>query len=1362
MSDWLDAVTMDDRKRVESHIQAFLSKLFGELVKEWEAMVYDELSSSSSFAATGPERGTSPGVMNSLVLNLGHSNREVRTHAITTLVSRQTRILADGTDVFDYSCFTDESIESMAKMAVDEDDDDRTNPDALKLLEDIATNDKTKARRVESALVRSCQSGLNLEGEPEQQMRTIKFVGSVKNHPKGPFHSLIDQLMPDLVGVALRASEKDVRRAAMNLTSVTWKPSKQPTGAESVPQPKDDTWKDVFHSAMENSDGEEQYRILKNLSEALKEGQSENPGLEMTWGSQAFLHDVTAVLAEEVVHVAIFDPDPSVSREAIRLLRQLTQGDFQFDMLKILGRVESYQTPPDMFWGIRDNFVLVFKMLKHQLHPSGKLLQDLLTWAESAEDQTDKSIQEHVRRLSLKLISCICESKKLEDGMVDVLKTALASKKDSIVALCKSDGSRRTDWVIFLGILIKFPALVSDAVQIALELVTIHADESDFDILDCVNPESNLKLGECPKRTSINVLRQICMIENGPEPEYTQAVKRLLMDRLTPDISLQDPDQLAKVSGLVKFSIALSLTESLRKTAEDFLRAVAKVLMDDIRPKKSDDTATPGSQLKAHKEPIGWIYLVATLAAGGYFPEDLKGVAASIFAIVDTEDDDRVRYACLRSLQLLARSKLCKYHYMNTAARMLQLKDIANKMEIFLDETKNPSDVRILFVQLLLTLGRQSECEIQNECERHSSLLVGILRRLATLAVSDRDKEVCLDALNVFSGLAYNNTIEAAQESVNSAIVDKFESGMKVSDWRIRQAWVKFASTQIKDANSKFLSVLLDNLIIDTQSEVREEIAKAFRSFMDSKAEARDSVASKLSEVLSPSLASPTPGVADRAVSILVAITRPRSESDFYRDASENILCQRRDAVWIELILLFGRIPAYESLLHKVINTAIKESGEIRDLDPFSKIDDEKTVSRLAGLAIKADDDPRQHALQLLEAFVTKGRLEHLQRPLKASLQKVVENSLKDHESHSLRANALKVIDRLTKKNAQFRDFVRPSISHLLKAVLTDGDPTFYKQAKKVLFENLAHSNESEFNHVVLVAVPSLIAKITTNAGKRTALRLTQDFPISDNAALSIADKLSRILQHTSPFERATALEMLLRLYEKHGRSKPSMVDSSITKIVALALDDRNSDIWEPAMRLLIALSSPPKADKGKSLPVETTTYKDVLSRIKAQLTKFMGLLDPKDKRSLAVELLSSVSRDAAIRQSISLRIVSKIFATGTTKLQEGQSELLGRLISDGRFEDEATDYMMLFVSHTLAPTNPDYSQYRREILTSLWSCYGMKTLRNKDSIDKLGKWFRLALFGRRATPSEVAAWNEGCESWLKDEKESESLTGDP
>jgi hypothetical protein len=143
-----------------------------------------------------------------------------------------------------------------------------------------------------------------------------------------------------------------------------------------------------------------------------------------------------------------------------------------------------------------------------------------------------------------------------------------------------------------------------------------------------------------------------------------------------------------------------------------------------------------------------------------------------------------------------------------------------------------------------------------------------------------------------------------------------------------------------------------------------------------------------------------------------------------------------------------------------------------------------------------------------------------------------------------------------------------------------------------------------------------------------------------------------------------------------------------------------------------------------------------------------------------------------SVRRSISLSIVTTISEVKGTSLPEGHVQLLSRLISDGalypdggsrqflgpwavfnfitlagRFQDDATDFMMLLVAHTFVSTNPDHKQNRGEILTALWCRYGSKVLQADGACRELEKWFTFALFGRHATLNEVRIWNKRCES---------------
>ncbi|RXW17693.1 hypothetical protein EST38_g8160 [Candolleomyces aberdarensis] len=1294
---WAGAVTKEKQEAAEHLVQKFLVRLFDVVIEGWEDSASIELSNPSSSATVGVELGasaspssTGPRVLDHLVSSLSHPDREVRSQNTTMLVARlaEDRLLS-------YAPFTDASIESISKMVVYE-DEDHGRDNALKLLEEMATNDESKRSIVTSALLANCGFGFK-KGLAEQQMGAIDFVRTLSNRPDSPLYSLVGKLIPNLVDLTLGATKTETRGAAMNVVNHLWT---EPGFRPQIEKAMISTFKSD-DSGISSPREEKRYRILMNLLQHFEKVRAEDSS-ELAWGTEEFLRGVTAGLFEGIVGVAIHDSDRSAHEEARRILKHFVRNEHLKKAPNAvgLGWLNKAESSQPGSWRTRNNAVLVSEMFMEQLDISVELLEKLLIWAGRDTDI-------NVRRSSLKLVSSICKG-RLEVQMINALTTTIASLKDSII---HEPSFIRTEWISFLRDLVKSHAPFADAVEIMLE---VGAVDSDFDILDLDLPKS---------QSEDNSLSA----ENASRSEYGEAVKGALKQSLELIRQVQDPHQLSKMSELVKFLFDLSGTPGLQNIAKEILKDIANVIKNSIQREpdllayasKSPPKEFTGFSLKETTpfECLGWIYLAAILAAAGLY-ESLPSHTDTTRPAPVTPDFDVATIIFGIAVA--------------SGNQVLGVKDkIATKIDIFLDDKKYISEVRIAYIQLLLaTLGSHGHCDTPEE----------VLNKLAQTALSDQDQEVRLEALNVFSTLArQRRDTEPVQNVIK---FENFASGVTHSNWRMRQAWIKFASTQIKDASSPFLSTLLDVSIVDVETIIRKEVIKTLQLLMQSKdAGDREHVAAKLGQVLSSRLAAPDS--ARLAVSVLATITTSDTELE------ENILCQGPSVVWIELILFLSQVSSDKPpISRKVIETAIEEK-EVRDaLDLFHKrvvlpkaldsaldlksdekthvraaairlfchlkglqcsehckwheqpqeslvsnIDDEKIISRLANLAIKSGDkDLRQCALRLLkEAFVAADRLSHLRRPIKASLQKVIEHSLKDHE---FRASALDVIDDLT------------------------DDPRI------------------------------------------------ETLSISDDVASSIAGSLASLLRHISPLARAITLELLLRLYTKHGRSEPFTIDSAIPEIVALALDDKNSEIWVPAMSLLIALSSPPTSvasnvectdEQGRN-SVTKTSYDFVLSQIKSHMAKFMASLEFEDKRPLVVELLSSVSLGTAVRRSISLHIASKVFAIGSTNLPEGHVQLLCRLVSDGRFEDQATDFMMLSLAHTLVSTNPHHPQYLPEILTALWCRYGSKPLQaNVSALGELGKWFTFALFGRHATLNEVNIWNKRCESWLGDEKMTDS-----
>jgi len=79
------------------------------------------------------------------------------------------------------------------------------------------------------------------------------------------------------------------------------------------------------------------------------------------------------------------------------------------------------------------------------------------------------------------------------------------------------------------------------------------------------------------------------------------------------------------------------------------------------------------------------------------------------------------------------------------------------------------------------------------------------------------------------------------------------------------------------------------------------------------------------------------------------------------------------------------------------------------------------------------------------------------------------------------------------------------------------------------------------------------------------------------------------------------------------------------------------------------------------------------------------------------------------------------------------------------RFEDDATDYMVLFVASAIV-TRTRNTHLQFKVLTALWCYYGRRDPVFYGSSQKdLITWFTYSLFGRHATPHEVTMWTLRC-----------------
>ncbi|KAJ2935789.1 hypothetical protein H1R20_g1304, partial [Candolleomyces eurysporus] len=498
-----------------------------------------------------------------------------------------------------------------------------------------------------------------------------------------------------------------------------------------------------------------------------------------------------------------------------------------------------------------------------------------------------------------------------------------------------------------------------------------------------------------------------------------------------------------------------------------------------------------------------------------------------------------------------------------------------------------------------------------------------VLGKLSLRALMDADDDCRSEAVKTFSNLleAENSNRDPSfkeryLKNGESMVREYFYKGIEDRSGKVRQSWIRLAGTQIKDDDFPGLIKLFDAVFSDSDPGVRAEAMTVLQRLLE------DAKRVKLPD--------PINSVLPKAI-----------ESALRLNGSFNDRLAAID--------LFGRL----------IGCVPGRGTQSRYEKLLGQSCDPQIISRLADIVINDDEELRIAALRVLKLAYTARDLFRFRDVIKVALSKSIENSLKDHANRRLRANAVSAVDSLTKglANDTFRDIISTSIPGILRIVLTQGDANLGESVEKILFNNLSISTEeTPLNRDVFIAIPPIVATATFS-GKAVVLQLTEKLAISVDTAATVTRALITMLRNlnTTSFARATTIELLLKLYAKHCHSMPRLIESAIPEIIALALDDNLKDnareIRITAIRLLTVAS---KSD------VNT-----VLEHMTPLATKFMALLQIEGLRPSVVELLSLMSRDATVRQAITVRIATMAFGSENHSLV-GHVELLAKLISDG------------------------------------------------------------------------------------------------
>ncbi|RXW17404.1 hypothetical protein EST38_g8458 [Candolleomyces aberdarensis] len=835
--------------------------------------------------------------------------------------------------------------------------------------------------------------------EDMQCLRTVAFVRTVWDDSSSPFYSLVGQFIPGLVEVAMNADLTDVRQPALRLTKDVWAREFSTEIRSAIPR--------TLSAGLDSPESGKRCHIVTDLSELLKDD-SEKPPYAFAWHyTSDLVVDVFPVVFEKIVRAAIHDDNSSIREKAKALLKDLSRDGRVSSMLKVdaLTWLETAAVQPS--WWVRHSAVLVSETFIDQLDLTNEdLVKKLVEWAGTDEDDV-------IRRSSVRLISTICKDHNLSPEMLEVVKSTILSVKGNVIK--EGNTTIRSQWVYFLSDMVNYVSF-PEVVPILLELY--FKVDSDSEVWKNSH-EYFLMLGEH---------------ENEALKESVDKVLRGIAKDVRDGIEAKPPSKPVETDSDTQETPAQDETED-----------------DDAMNYMSQSTLK--LQLRRLLYKVGWVDrstwvdILATIAA--HFPRDFQDAYTILFQIAQHDPDTDVQYACLESLILLTKQPVTR-------------ELISDTINHFGDFSEN-SDwrVRFSYIQLLSSVGVLKEVDLSDE----------VLKKLSTPALLDADNYCHSEAVNTFSNLLEigdsdrdSPPRERYRGNVETMVKGHFPNGIVDRSWKIRQSWIRLAGTQVKDAEFPELFKLFNASIKDVDSNVQAEAMKVLQRLLEDgsvaplilniillncfAAKLRASIAAKLGKSLGSCLSAPE--YTDRAVTVLKKITAPPSSQEEACSPYFNVVESQALPKLIEVVVkeepsdtTFGSQDALytlfqnvklpdpiDSILPKAIRSALKLDApfNVRSaaVNLFGRLigcvpgrGDSQIISRLAEIVIKDEFDAvRIAALRVLKAAYKAPDFFRFRGAIKASLSKIIENSLKDLKNPRFRANAVSAIDSLTEKGS--------------------------------------------------------------------------------------------------------------------------------------------------------------------------------------------------------------------------------------------------------------------------------------------------------------------------------------------------------
>ncbi|KAF8993223.1 armadillo-type protein [Cyathus striatus] len=359
-------------------------------------------------------------------------------------------------------------------------------------------------------------------------------------------------------------------------------------------------------------------------------------------------------------------------------------------------------------------------------------------------------------------------------------------------------------------------------------------------------------------------------------------------------------------------------------------------------------------------------------------------------------------------------------------------------------------------------------------------------------------------------------------------------------------------------------------------------------------------------------------------------------------------------------------------------------------------------------------------------------------------LSKHIELGLKNVDM-SIRRRVVSTIEFiLSSENSRFmKPTLNSLIPHLLKIIMNeDGD---IQSEAELAFDGLAayvewipYSDANAIIHSSISAIPQFLIAITEK-GKDFVTKFAGSVLVNDNANAVVSMAARNIVSVLKGYGHPrltyiTSLELLIHFYKKHQSSK-QIIHSAIPDIISTVLYNEVDDVRVVALELIVLV-----AQQDERCLNEMMRYQQ----------QFITLLESNSLKHSAAQVVSLMAKDKDVRKEILSQIVF-MGVSPEIRSFKGYISLLSRLLIDQRLGKEPIDYIIVILVSTLVK-QPRLQHLQFQVVSALryyYSEVAAEQISSSKFPDDLMRWFKLALFGRHATLSEVSTWNSLSSKWL-------------